>query len=362
MIVFGIGQIFFVIGLPIIGFWAVVTVIFLSHQYLTIVNGTAQGAKRVPWTGDTFVDMIGKVPYVIWLLSCTVGPSMIMAGLLAKHVGIVSAALPLIVGWLLLPVVQLSSLYASSMWMPFTPTALLKMAGRPGTTFAFYVWSLVPLVAWVVGVYLCFLPNPMKLPGLFIGAFLIAGAMFGYARMLGRLAFICSFVGAKEKAADEPIPQFSANREVDKPKTKKKPRRFKQPSERQPVKTNDPEDGIGSNVKFDEPRPAEPEVEKEWQPPRFAYDSDDDDDASPYVARAPEVEIRNVVTAETFKPKESDLKLLRAEDEIGEPNKAWSSDLLTEFVGDKETWSQIGLAMVYFTIGGLIVMVMRSFL
>jgi hypothetical protein len=32
------------------------------------------------------------------------------------------------------------------------------------------------------------------------------------------------------------------------------------------------------------------------------------------------------------------------------------------FVGDRETWSQTGLAMVFFTIGGIIAMVMWSFL
>ena len=40
-----------------------------------------------------------------------------------------------------IPVVQLSSLYASSIWVPLTPLTFRKMAGKPGAVFGFYLQS-----------------------------------------------------------------------------------------------------------------------------------------------------------------------------------------------------------------------------
>jgi hypothetical protein len=344
--------IFFVVSIPLIGVLAIVTQIFVGTHYHTIVTSTANGGRTINWTGDTFVDMIGRAPYVLWLLLCSTAPAMIVAGMLVKQFGAASFLLPLGMLWLIFPVVQLSSLYSSSVWMPFNPVALAKMAGKPAATMIFFALSGLAAIAFGIGCWLCFMPTVLRVGGLFLGAAVMAAAVFAYARLVGRLAFSCSFVGVKEETIDETLPSYSADNQAPKA-TKKKVKRSK-------VNTDGDDGGYG--LAAEEPPPAAPEPEKEFVPPKFAWDTDDDD-ATPYTALQPDVDIKQVVTPRTFEVKASELKLLRsADDQVTEPRETWTPEVLTDFLAVKETWSQMAIAMAIFAIDGLTWYVVRSFL
>ena len=100
--------------------------------------------------------------------------------------------MPLLVAWLLYPVSQLSSLAASSVWIPLHPQVFARLAQRPGTALAFLVLSLPVFALGGIAFKWAFL-TAGEWPLLFVGVPLMVLAAFLYARLLGRLAFTLMF-------------------------------------------------------------------------------------------------------------------------------------------------------------------------
>ncbi|MBY0457981.1 MAG: hypothetical protein K2V38_11625, partial [Gemmataceae bacterium] len=99
------------VGSTILGF---VFLMFAAHYYLTVLEGTAAGAKEIPWGGESMLDYFGKVFYLAWLLGLWAGPAYFVGRALAPgDAGWLRLAVPLLVMWALYPVSQLSSLSAS---------------------------------------------------------------------------------------------------------------------------------------------------------------------------------------------------------------------------------------------------------
>jgi len=188
-------------------------------------------------------------------------------------------------------------------------------------------------------------------------------ALFAYARLIGRLAFAASFVGAEERPEGLPLPLHAADRPVDRPKPKKrkkgKTKAFVQTSQRAVLKTEDADDGVGYNVNFAEEKPAEPEVEKPFVPPHHHWD---DEPVTAYDAKPPEVEPVKIVDPKPFEVKESEMKLISRDDAPREPDRVWASDVWTTFFGDPNTISNFGIASVWFVADGLFWGFLRSFL
>lgn len=359
----GLGGVFFVIGLPAVAVLAAVTFIFTCHHYHTIVTSTASGGNRVAWPSDGIVDMLWKVPYVGWLVACSTGPAMVLGGILAKQIGAAGLIVPAVVFWIIFPIVQLSSLYASSIWVPFTPVAIRKMAGKVPATFGFYLLSFGVTAIGTAGVYLTFVQTRFGMAGIVAGALVMAITLFAYARLVGRLAFAASFVGAEERPAERALPQYTHERAVDLPKPKKrkkaKANAFVQPSQRDVLKTADADDGVGYDVSFADEKPSEPEEDKPFVPPQYAWD---DEPVTAYDAKPPEAEPVKHIDPKTFEVKESELKLIRRDDAPREPDSVWSSDVLIPFVGDQNTMSNLGVACVVFAVDGIFWSILRSFL
>jgi hypothetical protein len=353
----GLSGVFFVVGLPVVAIVGTATAIFLGHHFHTVVSSTACGSDRVHWPNDGFVDMLWKPAYVGWLVACATGPAMIIGGLLAKHVGVAGLVVPALCFWLMFPVVQLSSFFASSVWVPFTPVTLRKMAGRPGATLGFYAQSFGVMLFGCVGLFLTFFPHRLGWAGSIAGAFALAASLFVYARLLGRLAFVCSFVGAEERPPEARLPHYTRDEPVARPRKKKK--RPATMPKRERMNTPDPDDGEGYGVNFaDELPPAGPEPEKEFVPPHFAWD---DDPVTAYEAKAAEVDIKEAVDVRVFAVNESELKLI-SRDAPKEPDRAWTAEVWTGLFADPNTGSNFGIAVVWLVIDGIVAHVMRGFL
>src|SRR5438105_3729958 len=72
--------------------------------------------------------------------------------------------------WLFFPVSLLSSLSASSRWFVFTPTLLPRLALRPGSVVAFYLWTAPVLLGGTLAGYaLLVSPQAWLLPAGAVG-------------------------------------------------------------------------------------------------------------------------------------------------------------------------------------------------
>ena len=346
-------QALFFLFLPIAGMLGIGTLLFICHHYHSIVVSTASGSNRVQWPSDSIIDMIWKTPYVVWLVACSTGPAMILGGILAKKFGVAGFLVSACCFWLIFPIAQLSSLFASSIWMPFTALTLRKMAGKPGTTLGFYLLSAGVTMFAVMGFWLSFVQSQLGIGGAIAGGMVLAVSWFAYARLLGRLAFSVSFVGAEERPEETALQYFNPNAPVDRPRKKKKPKRFVQPSRMAKLDTENEADGVGYDVNFaDEPLPTDTEPEKEFVPPQFAWE---DEPATAYDAKPPEVDMKEVVHEKTFAVKESEMKLISKDERPIEPKQTWTADVWTNFVGDPSTVTHFGIAVIWLLVDSIYV-------
>ena len=133
------------VGSTIIGF---VFLLCASNYFLTVLEGTAAGAKEIPWQSEAITDHFPKVFYLAWLIGLWCGPAYFVGRALASGAdpGWLRLAVPLLVMWALYPVSQLSSLSASSVWVPLTPDVFARLSQKPLVTAGFYALSLPVVV------------------------------------------------------------------------------------------------------------------------------------------------------------------------------------------------------------------------
>ena len=63
-------------GAVIFGF---VFVLYISNYYLTVLEGTATGAKEVTWFSEPILDNFWKLWYMLWLFGLWLGPGYLLA-------------------------------------------------------------------------------------------------------------------------------------------------------------------------------------------------------------------------------------------------------------------------------------------
>ncbi|HEX3150095.1 MAG TPA: hypothetical protein VHR66_18605 [Gemmataceae bacterium] len=344
-----------------------------AHFFLTVVESSAtatadgpswQGSSfkkwmrdGIDWPDDAFADHIGKAVYLGFLIAIWAGPSIVVARLVAGH----TAAATVIAGaafWLLFPIGLLSSMSAETRWTPFRPRLLVAFAQRPIKTFGFYLFS-APALAVVILTFDLVMIHTSKATVAWAAALapIAAISFFFYARLLGRLGMIVSFV-------------FDPEEEVEpaRPRRRRKPKR--------PLNAYDPRTrmfGPTEEVPDDAPIDAQPPemrglltpnggevtgyavdyagtapVIEDPKPARIIHKFDDEDDEPIIVAPPPEISAdRHQIAERIANPPEREMALF-TKDRLIEPTSPYGSDTVM-FLFDVKTmgpWLTLTLGLI----------------
>ncbi|HEY1189577.1 MAG TPA: hypothetical protein VGE74_18165 [Gemmata sp.] len=353
-----VGAIIFVpalAGSAILGF---VFLLFAAGFYLQVLEGTAAGAKEIPWQSESVTDNFTKVFYLAWLIGLWAGPAYLIGRAVAPGDPWLKLAVPLLVMWALYPASQLASLSASSIWVPLNLQVFTRLAQKLAVTGGFFVLSLPVLALSGVAFKWAFLTKG-EFHLLFVGVPLLALGLLLYARLLGRLAFALLFTKnllKRRKKKKEP--------EVRKPGPEPEPEAPPepvQPSDMPPIMTPDGElAGYNVLIADDPPAPkkrvkaqivAEPDSTGDLAPDpvppqnrkrggasrpldRARTWTDEDDDATPYgmnAAEGKELEKERVPEA-VLKPRADEMALLDRRDVPKAPKQVWSMELFAFLV------------------------------
>lgn len=373
-------------GAVIFGF---VFLLYASHYYLTVLEGTATGSKDVTWYSEPILDNFWKFWYMLWLFGLWLGPGYLLAAAMAASADTawLKLWLPIAIVWLLYPVSQLSSLSASTIWLPLTPDVFARLAQKPSVTLGFYALSIPVLALFALAFKWAFMTKG-DWHLLFLGAPLVVLAGLLYARLIGRLAFVLRFTKSifrtkKKKPKTETATKPRAESEPEVAPT------IAQPRDLPPINTVDGE-LTGYDMTIDDrPRPkkrvvaevAEIEPIEEEQPParpqapplpprRSASESpaersriwadDDDDEPTAYGVHEAEVDMQQSTPQEVVQPREDEMRLLSRDDVPRKPKAAWGPELLV-FLAQPGTISAIIIASGLCMIVGVMVRIARDF-
>lgn len=368
------------VGAVVFGF---VFLLYACNYYLTVLESTAAGAKEVTWISEPITDNFGKFWYLAWLVGLWFGPAYLVGRAAAGAASPWTTLLiPVAVLWVCYPVSQLSSLSASSPWIPLVPDVFARLGRKPLVVLQFLALSAGVLALLAVAFRWTFqLEGSWEL--LFAGAPLLVVSGLLYARLIGRLAFVLRFTKGLFSARRKKKPKDEEPRQ--KPDgARPRPR---QPSDMDPILTPEGELG-GYDVRFeDEPPPtpkkrvraevAESEGEPAGEPepatpPRGrrpapetaaergrARTDEDDEEAAPYGVREAEG-MSDDARADVPQPTADDLRLLDRSDAPRKPKRAWGPDLLA-FLAQPQTLSAVLIASGFCTAAGAMVRIARVF-
>jgi hypothetical protein len=336
-----------------------------ANHYLTILQSTAAGARHVTWGVEGVFDGFWKPFYLLWLAGVWAGPA-VLASRVAGAAGLMSYVVPLAVVWLCYPVSQLSSLSGPTIWLPLHPGVFDRLLQKPGVTLGFFALSLLPLAAVGVGFYGVF--RAEGTPWLVAGCALLVAGLYGYARLLGRLAFVLMFTKSrltrrKKKDTRDELPPLQTPAPAE-PEAEEEG--FRQPSDLPPIETPDEGPLTGYDVKFadDPPRPARKRVRAEAAEPaeRPRRQPDPDEDDTPYEVNLPEGEAlpEERVPASVVTPREDEMKLISRDGVPRKPKVVWSGEVLA-FLGQPNTLAAAGLLTLIALGVGTFVRICRAF-
>jgi hypothetical protein len=327
-----------------------VLAMFGSHYYLTVLQTTAAGARRVTWLVEPILDHFWKMFYLGWLLALWLGPAWLLGQALAraKAAPWLGYAVPLAVLWVCYPVSQMSSLTGSSIWLPLHTAVFRRLVRRPGTFLGFLALSGITLGAAAVGFWGAFLAP--SLGWLFAGVplFVISGLIF--ARLIGRLSFALAytrpvFSSKRKKRSPRPLKSTAQPTDPDDADARNQgpEELFVQPSDLPPITTPDEGPLTGYDVTFDqrpvrrvkrvraEAIPAVPEVQ-----PSAPRPAQDEDDCTPYGVGQAEVVREEPTHRVVCEPSADEMRLLNRDDAPEPPTRVWTWEVLT-FLSDGST-------------------------
>jgi hypothetical protein len=367
-----------------------VFLLYASHYYLTVLEGTATGSKEVTWFSEPILDNFWKIWYMLWLFGLWLGPGYLLAAALAASADAawLKLWLPIAIIWLLYPVSQLSSLSASTIWLPLTPDVFARLAQKPSVTLGFYALSIPVLALLAIAFKWAFLTKG-EWHLLFIGAPLVVVAGLLYARLIGRLAFVLQFTKSIFRTRKKKKPKLEAEAEPRAETESEVAPTICQPRDLPPIQTVDGE-LTGYDVTFDDhPRPkkrvvaevAEVEPDEEEAPPARpqppplpprsessgshaersrVWSDEDDDEPTAYNVHDPEVDPETSTPREVVQPKEEEMRLLSRDDVPKKPKVAWGPELLA-FLPQTGTISAIIIASGLSVVVGVMVRIARDF-
>ena len=355
------------VGAVIFGF---AFLLYAAHYYLTVLESTGAGAKDVTWVSEPITDNSWKLWYMLWLVGLWLGPAYFIGRAMTTGTDAtwLRLAIPLGVFWLCYPVSQLSSLSASTIWLPLVPDVFARLAQKPSLVLGFLLLSAPVLAVFGLGFKWAFLTED-KWPLLFIGAPLMIVSGLLYARLIGRLAFALRFTKSLFPAKKKK-PKPTA--EQEKPATEEMMPTLAQPDELPPINTLEGE-LIGYNVLMEDDVPkrprkriraeaveTEPVPEPGSQPKRGGEWTDEDGDAMPYGVHAAEVVPEEKIPEEVVKPRADEIALLDRSDVPRKPRRVWGPELLA-FLAQPGTISAIVIASGLCFVVGVMVRVARAF-
>lgn len=372
---------------------------FAASYYLTILESTASGGREVTWVPEGIIDNFWKPFYFAWLLCLWLGPAYVIGRMMAGRTGVawLTLAVPVFVAWALYPVSQLSSLSATSVWIPLHPQVFARLIQKPAVTLGFFVFTLPVFALAGIGFKWGFLTE-REWHLLFIGVPMMAVALLLYARILGRLAFALMFTRdilkrkKKKKPKEKKTPENSTEpgNEESFPEVgggsggnpwgvppPEQQRKVVQPSEMAPIQTPDgelagyniliaddppPKKRVKAEVVEEKPEPAVAPV-----PPRRSTSrdpsrawTDEDDDATPYGTTAAEVVPEAPKTAKITEPTKEEMELLARRDAPKPPKGVWTLEMFV-FLGQPGTIAALVILTGLGTLAGAAVRVARMF-
>jgi len=371
------------VGAAVFGF---VFLLFACNYYLQVLASTGAGAREVEWVAEPIIDNAWKLVYLGWLVGMWFGPAYLIGrATTANAAPWLAFAVPLAVLWLCYPVSQLSSLSATSMWIPLVPDVFARFVQKPGAVLVFYALSAVVLAVFGVGFQWAFATKG-EWELLFVGAPIVVVAGLVYARLLGRLAFALRFTTGlfstrkkkKKKPADR-APAAAENAPT-----------IRQPDDLPPLASPDGE-LTGYNILMADDEPAKPRkrvraeaAEPEPPPaadlPEFAppdrgparrrsadgidrgrvWTEEDDQEPTSYGVSEPEVKPTETMPREVVEPSKAEMALLSRDDAPKQPKRVWGPDVLA-FLGLPGTISAILIASGMCFVVGVMIRVCRDF-
>jgi hypothetical protein len=361
---------------------------FAAHYYLTVLEGTAAGAKHLTWFSESIIDNFGKPFYLAWLLCLWLGPAYVIGRSLAAKAGAPWLALvvPVFVAWALYPVSQLSSLAASSVWIPLHPQIFARLIQKPAAVAGFYLFTL-PLFALAGLAFKWAFLTAGEWHLLFAGVPLLVFAMFLYARLLGRLAFALTFTRdlLKQRKKKKPKPERPARAaDEDEAEPADGPPAALQPSELPPINTPEGElAGYNVLISGDPPAPKkrvraefaeedapEPVMKLQDEPPPppkrppsrdpSRVWTDDDEDATPYSATRAEAVPEEYAATKVVKPSAEEMELLSDSSKPRPPKAVWNAEVFA-FLAQPGTISAMLVLCALVTLAGAAVRAARMF-
>jgi hypothetical protein len=366
-----------------------VFVLFAASYFLTVLESTSSGAREVVWTEDSIPDKAVRAAYMLWLVGLWLGPAYLIGVRLTSGSDSpwLKLLVPVLVFWIAYPISQLSSLSASTVWLPLVPGVFGRLAKKPAVYLGFMAITVPCLAVLAVGFKWAFLTD-RDWGLLFVGCPLLVISGLVYARLIGRLAFVLSFTRgySLRKKKRKPRREEDPARDTD-----EEPRQvLTQPSDLPPIITPDEGELTGYDLHVDEEvRPVrkkrlaaevidrEPETEGvhpseedslspghegKKAKPRKARPKphDDEDDVSPYDVHNAEIVPGEQVPESLAKPLASELRLLGRSDAPRPPKRAWDGDTLV-FLFQNGTISAVLIASFLCWLVGLMVRVARIF-
>jgi hypothetical protein len=363
-----------------------VFLLFACHYYLTVLESTGAGAKEVTWPHEPLLDNAWKIAYFGWLFGLWFIPAHFLGRAAAGgSAPWLTLAIPLFVLWVCYPISQLSSLSATSMWMPLVPDVFARLAQKPAVVLGFLGLSAITLAVFGLGFHWAFL-TAGEWELLFVGAPIVVVAGLVYARLLGRLAFALRFTKGLFPTKKKKKRKADAEPEASREETPQV-----QPPDLPPVNTPDGE-LVGYNILMgDEPPPAPKkrvraevaEVEPPPLPPEPDHDpapaprparrapdnpterarvwtDEDDEEATAYGMTEAEVIPAESTPEEVVQPRESEMALLNRDDAPKKPKRVWGPELFA-FLGQPQTVSAILIASGLCFMVGVMIRVARAY-
>lgn len=363
------------VGGVIFGF---VFLLFAAHYYLTVLESTGAGAKHVTWVSEPITDHFWKLAYLLWLVGLWLGPAYIVGRTMTVGTGDhwLRLAVPLAVIWLCFPVSQLSSLSASTIWLPLVPDVFVRLAQKPGVVFGFFLLSAGVLAVFGVGFRWAFQTDG-EWHLLFVGAPLMVVAGLLYARLIGRLAYALRFTRGlfPEKKKKKTKPEAKPKQPTDDVMMPT----IRQPEELPPIQTTEGE-LIGYNILMEDEALKPPrkrvraevvEAENDTESPVQSTSSplpldpdrgipDDEETTNPYELHPAEGMTAEELPEQLVNPRADELALLDRRDAPRKSKQVWGPDLLA-FMAQPETILAVVIASGFCVVVGAMVRIARDF-
>ena len=183
--------IIFMVSLAGCSFITMLSVLYLSHHFLTVLMDSSSGIDEVHWPdGETLLDWWWKPFYTLWIVGFwtvtgagVVGPCFVLLLTDIKTFGVFL----LVFLWLIVPLGFCSTLYRRNWFAILSVEFLAKTAKHLPALLYTYAVTLPLTAVALLAVYAALQRN---FAWIFAAPFLVAAALLFYARCWGRFAWL----------------------------------------------------------------------------------------------------------------------------------------------------------------------------